>query len=551
MNNKGKNFSQKMIVELYTPVHVGSGQELQSDFDFFPVENKNNQQSLFVVDVEQTLKSIKIENNDKLNEYYQHAQIKDLVEIAGKEKYGYSLQLVSNDTRTIAVNIAVNQTNKAVDSNRQRSSRNTIDPSRIRIREYLKDAFFRPYIPGSSLKGAIRTALWAEVLSQENQDKNRSKITKKFKKYLENPRNFKKDESFEANIFSATEHTEPKKDIMRALCVSDGYFEKNALYFGDIRVANVCDNKIKWSNLSYKTNKNKSRWEEAKGIYVELLNKSAKAEFIFSYDDFLLSDCSDWCETGSQSSQTDAGQCDDSRTYISDIFKAPDQSSEKKIKFSSRFQQLKKILNEHALRVIENEKIFFSAYKEYECKKVLDFYKTLESEIKKDDVAYVRLAWGSGWTGMTGLTKECLDDELKKSADGIQKIYPKTRKLLVSNSAPSLPLGWVKIYPSDGSVQNPYRKMGAIPEAPKSQQQFSSWLSKQISTLCKKHTIKEEGEVLRGRHLAKAWQELPEGEEKKERLEEIKNYWKKEGWWDAPSGRTQKKVKAIYEGSDV
>jgi CRISPR-associated protein Cmr6 len=56
-----------------------------------------------------------------------------------------------------------------------------------------------------------------------------------------------------------------------------------------------------------------------------------------------------------------------------------------------------------------------------------------------------------------------------------------------------------------------------------------------------------EKDALRGKALAEAWQVLPEGEEKKSALADIKNRWQAENWWDEPNGKSAKQAKAIYE----
>ncbi|NOT11624.1 MAG: hypothetical protein HOP23_07330 [Methylococcaceae bacterium] len=53
--------------------------------------------------------------------------------------------------------------------------------------------------------------------------------------------------------------------------------------------------------------------------------------------------------------------------------------------------------------------------------------------------------------------------------------------------------------------------------------------------------------ILRGKALAEAWQALPEGEEKKSALADIKNRWQAENWWDEPNGKSARQAKAIYE----
>ena len=75
--NKGKNSSEKMVLEVYTPLHIGSGEELKNNHDFI---FKNSLP--FVVNIKQTLDSIQADDS-KLNNYYKTARLEDLVKIAG------------------------------------------------------------------------------------------------------------------------------------------------------------------------------------------------------------------------------------------------------------------------------------------------------------------------------------------------------------------------------------------------------------------------------------------------------------------------------------
>ena len=380
---------------------------------------------------------------------------------------------------------------------------------------------FSGLFPGSSIKGAIRTALWAESLYHNES----------YRKRIKERLNFSKDKfkKFENDIFGEN----PQENIMRSLHISDGYFETDHLRLGDVRTANVCGDTIQWKNLRRRNNQ--ENWRKAKGTFIEALGEGAKAEIVFSWDEFLLSETSWWpVSSGKNQKHLPA----------------------------KNFQDLKTRLNSHALRISSHEKDFFEKYK---CPLAVEFYRDLEKKINggTDDSAWLRVGWGSGWTGMTGLTESffLLDEQLKKDIYKFnhkksEDIYPKTRRLLVQNNSPCLPLAWVKIYPSDGSVQNPYRKSGSTLEKRvglRGRQSFSPWLSRQISEIYKEHNIKSEEEVLKGRILAQEWKNVSEGEEKQKILKEIIAYWKKRGWWDeSASGRNLKKSKQIYkEGQEI
>jgi len=90
----------------------------------------------------------------------------------------------------------------------------------------------KPYIPGSSIKGAVRTAiLWKEVKDDRdllNWTINHIKNELKGKRYLQRKDLTKLDDKLEEKVFRKANLTEkagdPKNDLLRALRVSDSTF---------------------------------------------------------------------------------------------------------------------------------------------------------------------------------------------------------------------------------------------------------------------------------------------------------------------------------------
>ena len=521
LKNKGGSVCESLALELWTPAHIGSGEELKNNLDFVL---KNSQP--FVADIKRLLDSIRTDD-PRLNSYCKTAELEDLIKIAGRE-HGYSLPGLSgrglsssseDKPRQPAKNPAPAGGRKNTSSGTVRmpvkkprhgfvqsgrfgpNSRFSEGASEIQtIREQLKDAFLRPFIPGSSIKGAIRTALWAEALRQSEPLRKflsdnlsfGNKAGRAFNPARNRKNRFKN--RTEGRVFSSCPEPNPQKDLMRILHVSDGYFERGSLCLGDVRWANVCSGqdgpKIKWRDLKAKREnslKNKSAWQDARGVYIEALAAGAKAEFAVSWDEFLLSDLY-WSPINEKGKEP-GGRQDKVRESIPGL---PPRN----------FNELKTILNRHALRVAESEKGFF---KKYGLPQLYEFYSGLEKKIEKtkNDFAWLRLGWGSGWTGMTGLTEGVLSrsepsdrsrsepsdrseseasdsraggnqysrkNSLKEKIYSINKArgresYPKTRRLLTAGGSPRIPLGWARLSPSNGAVQNPYRKSGAASAA--------------------------------------------------------------------------------------
>lgn len=79
----------------------------------------------------------------------------------------------------------------------------------------------------------------------------------------------------------------------------------------------------------------------------------------------------------------------------------------------------------------------------------------------------------------------------------------------------------------------------------------SDWLDGKLQELMTKHHAHgKEDETLRGKPLANAWKDLPDGSEKDQALQAIKARWAANGWWDTPPGRASKQAKGIYGASD-
>jgi len=131
---KGANKTIKLAMEVLTPVHAGSGQDLHLNLDYV---EKGGQP--FVIDQNRTFETI-ASGNAALDAVLQGTpNLADLVQLA-QAYYGYELMFLGT----------------------------AVKPLPSSLREHIKDAMFRPYVPGSSLKGAIRTALMAEWLRKQD-----------------------------------------------------------------------------------------------------------------------------------------------------------------------------------------------------------------------------------------------------------------------------------------------------------------------------------------------------------------------------------------------
>jgi hypothetical protein len=145
------------------------------------------------------------------------------------------------------------------------------------------------------------------------------------------------------------------------------------------------------------------------------------------------------------------------------------------------FSAMADVINKHSEEIIRAEIEFFQNYTP-DTNPVINFYQNLLKGIdearKNKDMFIVRLAWGSGWRGMTGnwLAPQELDvirPEAKLGKRGVD-IFPKTRRLAVQDGFPHVPLGWVLVQPAEDSLFHREPVAIAAPEPEKPEEKVPS-----------------------------------------------------------------------------
>ena len=276
------------------------------------------------------------------------------------------------------------------------------------VREHIKTKD-EAYIPGSSVKGAIRTAILWWVLKN---DADRFDRAKKHLNSLVRSRGRvdkkRVDDEIEKLVFGA----DPTEDILKALQVSD----TSAVNVKELRIEEV------------RTLTTTPRGHNWKGFYtyVEALKPGTKLVLETKIDEFLLED---------------------------------DAASE--LHFENKkglVREIPRICNEFADMFIEDEMRFFRQYnRPGELDDVLEFYEKLR-ERREEDSFLLHLAWGSGWHGMTvgrllqgdpdfdffGLRKRFSLGKTRNQQFFVSE-FPKTRRIVFKDGKPKYPLGWLKI----------------------------------------------------------------------------------------------------------
>lgn len=365
-------------LQTLSPVHIGDGNELRQGFDFMVRGNATyrlNEDAILQAKESQV-------RPDRAGHYPTPGQLLTEADYSNGNFFRYALRGAARSGKMDA-----------------------------RVKSFIKDVYDRPYIPGSSLKGALRTALawlgWGEVIhTAVNRDMLGGKkewagqdIEKKLFRPIDEER--KKD---------------PNHDLLRALHISDligNYDAHDSLWVLNAQVL--------------KQNKREGSREQAP-IELECLGGSLEFTGSITIDETLFS-----------------------------------ALAEKQLNFKSRkiwLDELVKRTNQHSFARIEKLASWFA--KQKGCEKIAEFYATeLLNRPMTENQALVQFGWGAGWDGKTFWThlqkdpdffefaivgKYRLDIAKQNSKRHSGDPFPQSRRAVLSvkdKVTPLRPFGWV------------------------------------------------------------------------------------------------------------
>lgn len=298
-------------------------------------------------------------------------------------------------------------------------------PEEVEIREAIKHIDHRPFIPGSTLKGAIRTALLWDLVN--GSDEHYEETLRSLEKLVD-PKSDTSKGRAARQIEQDVLGRDPNRDLLRALQVSDtAPIEGSGLEVGTAWTVTLNSNdklvqKIE-GNREYKT-------------FVEQIRKEQRLTFSIKIDKWLLK-----------------------------------QPAKKRLGFDK--SQKNSLHNIAAVchwvtgDLIQREQKFFNAYNFPE---IANFYdKLLRLNQRLTDGSFLlQIGWGSGYNNHT-ITSMFTDDEndpaaakellldlrerfrlgQSRSHPGTydEREFPKTRRIFYRGQNPISPFGWVKISP--------------------------------------------------------------------------------------------------------
>jgi CRISPR-associated protein Csm5 len=381
IKNSKKLIGEKIpcSIEVLTPVHIGSGVKLAKDIDFTYTND-----------------TVTIVSQSELMNYLEQNQDEMQKFING----GYKLE-----------KLTIGSLGKKYSINGERI---------FDISEFERNGFGKPYIPGSSIKGGIRTIILKskfDSLPQHQKDELLKKVSHTKKE--------RASEEALKEIFG----DDSNNNLMRALEIFDAEYEDVTLE--KVLILSLSNNgatSYKWKKMGRDAS-NQDDPKNATPIFVEALPIGSRGYSSISLNNFL--------------------------------FNNPTAQSE--LKFSetslSNINSLISTINKYSIEKLNSEKEFFQ--KLNSSKKLDELIKNIESLIAdhnklKSDGFIMRLSWGSGWIGMTGdFIDDLMKDQNQKWIDFFRNkyrmgkqgfpIFPKTRKIVFEDDSPKYLTGWIKV----------------------------------------------------------------------------------------------------------
>lgn len=360
-------------IETLSPVHIGNGRFLQNNVEFTSMERKDA-------------------NGDSIKELGVFDDMA-IVGVIGEENINKWVSTIEKGESVVAM-IKQRKPNVKLRDISSRIIRNFGQKQKyISLKEQLHDGKELPYIPGSTIKGAIRSAIFNVEMSRKNQIKESD--------LLDN-RNRLNSKKLEGEIFGA----DPNHDFMRFFKIGDAYFEKESTIAMELNSLNI----VKDGASVIKDNKTAQ--------LIEAITSEETSCFRLEIDKEHWIRCSE-------------------KNFL-----------KKPIDELDNINDLFSLINQNTLLLLNNEIDFWSENKNSEDDVVEEYIYTLENIIEvaqacvKGNECVLRLGHGMGWTFIAGnwmKNRKLVDDKLwgkiKTASRPLNdKIYskyefPKTRRI--------------------------------------------------------------------------------------------------------------------------
>ncbi|HNZ61122.1 MAG TPA: type III-A CRISPR-associated RAMP protein Csm5 [Methanofastidiosum sp.] len=381
-----------MLIETISPVHIGGKEQTLSFLDYVVSKDR-----IFVAN-----------ENALLQEMEKKGVLKDFTQgVIQKQRTG------ENDLTSLIKSYGAYDNTFVNAISAYTVSKNFVlgASDKPEIKPFVRNGHYQPYIPGSSLKGSIRTAILYNYLKKVSRNDYERVVSTFKKKINEVPRGKvmkeweqkRFSEKFLTSIFNSYYLSQeskndyryrfgPNTDIMRAIQISDTPpLNKNSLELNRVRV------------LNYKRGE-----EKLLGIKMspECIPVGKKIESFLKVD-----------------------------TQVLKYFK---ENNGKQLPFNSE-KDIINCCNEFSKDIIRSEISYYEGFKNVNTEDILEFYNGLDANLK--------LGWGSGLTATTiFLLLESESDKYKSIFKNYSSEIPVSRRVVTTeNNEIVSSLGWVKI----------------------------------------------------------------------------------------------------------
>lgn len=364
----------KVKIETLSAVHIGSGNMLQNNTDFV-VDIDGEDSYIYLTDENKILELIGVEHIDNwLISIENRSSTKELIKrfAPNSKPKDYSNRIIT----CFANNIKASDT----------------------LKETIHNGQGLPYIPGSSIKGAIRTAILA-TLADNVSNKEEKIIQKRMNNGVLVPKTdrFGNTLLFADNVEKELFGKNPNSDIFRFIRVGDAYFEKNSTIA--TRMVNL--------NIT----QNKELFDTSKPQLIEAIGTEETSFFQLH----IAKDYYEW-----------------TKNKFSALGKMPNDFHD----ISSLFN----LINIHTQHLLEEE---IEYWKEIDKTGAEIYIETMEELLKesvsckKGKSCILRIGHGSGWRFITGAWAESLDNftpdvtnaARPKNFQYTEYDFPKTRRI--------------------------------------------------------------------------------------------------------------------------
>lgn len=359
----------KVKIQTLTPIHIGSGEFLKNNSDF--VEYKDGEDSyICIIDPKKMLDIIGIEHiNDWVALIERNGNTKEFVSRLGRNATPdtYASRIVDNYA-------------------------NSLKPGET-LKECIHDGMGKPYIPGSSIKGAIRTAVLATIAEQQVG----------LEQSLKDRKGFMTAKQVEAKFFGG----DPNSDVFRFIKVGDAYFEPG------------CELSTRVINLNIR--KTNNLIDPSKPQLVEAIGVEKETEFQMKVDKAYY----DWTK---KHWPIDNGK-------VKPMGSLPTQMND----IASLFL----LINEHSRKLVEDEVSYWMEVRKHgfsgadayisNMKRIMDDITSCQ----KGKECVLRIGHASGWRFITGawtenlknFEREVVPASRPKNFNYQEYDFPKSRRL--------------------------------------------------------------------------------------------------------------------------